>query len=114
MNLYFRNFTCRLKLELEQCVQAMRDADPRAEEAGVKTMTARDVAETAEKSGRREQEQERRAAEERGLLAELAMSRMAERVRALELENSEARRRVQEAEEQMAGQGRESVPTETR
>ena len=115
MNLYFRNFTCRLKLELEQCVQAMRDADPRAEEAGVKTMTARDVAETAEeKSGRREQEQLRRAAEERGLLAELAMSRMAERVRALELENSEARRRVQEAEEQMAGQGRERVPTETR
>ena len=91
----------------------MRDADPRAEDAGVKTVTARDVAETAEeKSGRREQE--RRAAEERGLLAELAMSRMAERVRALELENSEARRRVQEAEEQMAGQGRERVPTETR
>ena len=56
---------------------------------------------------------ERRAAEERGLLAELAMTRMAERVRALELEVGEARRRVQEAEEQMA-QRQKEVPTETR
>ena len=45
-------------MELEQCVQAMRDADPLAEEAGIKT--ARDVAETLEeKSGQREREQDR-------------------------------------------------------
>ena len=47
-------------MELEQCVQAMRDADPLAEEAGIKTVTARDVAETLEeKSGQREREQDR-------------------------------------------------------
>ena len=46
-------------------------------------------------------------------MAELAMTRMAERVRALELEVGEARRRVQEAEEQMA-QRQKEVPTETR
>ena len=40
----------------------MRDADPRAEEAGIKTVTARDVAETLEeKSGQREREQDRAA-----------------------------------------------------
>ena len=38
----------------------MRDADPLAEEAGIKTVTARDVAETLEeKSGQREREQDR-------------------------------------------------------
>ena len=43
-------------MELEQCVQAMRDADPLAEE----TVTARDVTETLEeKSGQREREQDR-------------------------------------------------------
>ena len=41
------------------------------------------------------------------------MTRMADRVRALELEVGEARRRVQEAEEQMA-QRQKVVPTETR
>ena len=38
----------------------MRDADPLAEEARIKTVTARDVAETLEeKSGQREREQDR-------------------------------------------------------
>ena len=38
----------------------MRDADPLAEEAGIKTVTARDVTETLEeKSGQREREQDR-------------------------------------------------------
>ena len=80
----------RLKVELEQCVQAMRDSEVGAEAGG----REEEQGEQAEE----ERERERRAVEERELLTELAMTRMTEHMRRLEEENTEARARIRQME----------------
>ena len=88
----------RLKVELEHCVQAMKDSEVGAE--------ADSREEQYEEAAEEERERERRAVEERELLTELAMTRMTEHMRRLEEENREARDRIRQMEESgTAGSG---------
>ena len=80
----------RLKVELEHCVQAMKDSEVGAE--------AESREEQLEGAAEEERERERRAVEERELLTELAMTRMTEHMRRLEEENREARARITQME----------------
>ena len=66
--------------------------------------------EAREEPGEEERERERRAVEERELLTELAMTRMTERMRRLEEENTEARARIREMEETADSCGPRPVP----
>ena len=92
----------RLKVELEHCVQAMKDSEVGAE--------ADSREEQHEEAAEEERERERRAVEERELLTELAMTRMTEHMRRLEEENREARDRIRQMEETAGSGGGASQP----
>ena len=91
---------CRLKVELEQCVQAMKDSE---------VSPGGEVRE-ADEENEEQRQRERRAVEERELLTELAMTRMTEHMRRLEEENSEARTRIREMEEHLGADTRVPRP----
>ena len=84
-------FIVRLKLELEHCVRAMRDSEVKREELH-------------EGSDKEEECEEvlRRAVEEREMMTQLAMIRMADRIKILEQENSEVKGLVRIMEDQIS------------
>ena len=88
------NINFRLKLELEQCVQAIRDTELRHQNedkmAGVRNDEVRTI-----------MEKERKAVEERELLTELAMTRMTDKMKLLEEENMKTKSTMTEMENQI-------------
>ena len=75
----------RLKLELEQCVQAIRDTELQQQHEDKLAGARNDEVRT-------HMEMERKAVEERELLTELAMSRMTDKMKLLEQENEETKK----------------------
>ena len=75
----------RLKLELEQCVQAIRDTELQQQHEDKLAGARNDEVRT-------NMEMERKAVEERELLTELAMSRMTDKMKLLEQENQETKK----------------------
>ena len=84
----------RLKLELEQCVQAIRDTELQQQHEDQLAGARNDEVRT-------NMEMERKAVEERELLTELAMSRMTDKMKLLEQENQETKNLMLTMELQM-------------
>ena len=84
----------RLKLELEQCVQAIRDSELQQQHEDKLAGARNDEV-------RNHMEMERKAVEERELLTELAMSRMTDKMKLLEQENEETKRMMMTMELQI-------------
>ena len=84
----------RLKLELEQCVQAIRDTELQQQHEDKLAGARNDEVRT-------NMEMERKAVEERELLTELAMSRMTDKMKLLEQENQETKNLMLTMELQM-------------
>ena len=85
---------CRLKLELEQCVQAIRDTELRHQDEDKLAGARNDEVRTY-------MEKERKAVEERELLTELAMTRMTDKMKLLEEENKKTKFTMMEMELQI-------------
>lgn len=98
-----------LKLELEQCVQAMRDSEMKhdgySDSSGGKNSSG-----VSEEENLRLREKERKAVEERELMTELAMSRMSDKMKLLEQENIEARSMMKEMEKQIDQLRYDNIP----
>ena len=84
----------RLKLELEQCVQAIRDTELQQQHEDKLAGARNDEVRT-------HMEMERKAVEERELLTELAMSRMTDKMKLLEEENKKTKFTMMEMELQI-------------
>ena len=79
-------YISRLKLELEQCVQAMRDSEMRHEKHEDKKEVVDDD---------NDHDNMRRVMEERELLTQLTITRMTEKMNMLQEENTEMKRRLE-------------------